>query len=304
MADEIANLSDEEVIVEEYNTKKKKAVRKWTTNETNTLIDLFEERPCLWDIFQKDYHCRDVKELAYEEMKNILGISVKDIKARLVSLRAQLGREIAKTNKTKSGQSSSQNYSSSWAYWDRLQFLRPVMNAGKSKDNLSKHSSSNISPRLDSVDDEMDTGLDSESVSSKSSRGSYKTPTRIRAEAEEKKRDLITTCIDVLKEPMPASNSVNQCPFSMYVAEKLSKFPPRTRIVAEKRITDIIFELEINEMNSSTSHPTLFYSNHTNANQNIGQQFTEERPYEMQLNPQVTTETEIRIPFLRNAVQY
>ena len=65
--------------------KRKKTVKKWTTEDTNRLIDLFEERPCLWDIFQKDYHCREKKESAYNEIKDILGVGVCDIKSRLIS---------------------------------------------------------------------------------------------------------------------------------------------------------------------------------------------------------------------------
>lgn len=100
-----------------------------------------------------------MKNKAYDEMKNIMGIIFKEIKARVVSLRAQFGRKIAKTNQKKSGQSSSQNYASSWAFWERLQFLRPVMNAGKSKDNLQKQQSSNSSSGVDYLDDDIDAGL-------------------------------------------------------------------------------------------------------------------------------------------------
>ena len=43
-------------------------------------------------------------------------------------------REVAKTNQKKSGQGVSENYKSGRIYWDRLQFLIPVIRAGKSKD--------------------------------------------------------------------------------------------------------------------------------------------------------------------------
>ena len=43
-------------------------------------------------------------------------------------------REVAKTNQKKSGQGVRENYKSGWIYWDRLQFLIPVIRAGKSKD--------------------------------------------------------------------------------------------------------------------------------------------------------------------------
>ena len=43
-------------------------------------------------------------------------------------------REVAKTNQKKSGQGFSENYKYGWIYWDRLEFLIPVIRAGKSKD--------------------------------------------------------------------------------------------------------------------------------------------------------------------------
>ena len=43
-------------------------------------------------------------------------------------------REVAKTNQKKSVQGVSENYKSGWIYCDRLQFLIPVIRAGKSKD--------------------------------------------------------------------------------------------------------------------------------------------------------------------------
>ena len=116
---------------------KKKCPRKWTEGETTSLIDLLEERPCLWNIFEKSYHSRETREQGFEELQSTLNISMVDIKAKIVSLRAQLGREIAKTKATKSGQSLTDSYKSSWIFWERLQFLTPVLNAGKSNDNLT-----------------------------------------------------------------------------------------------------------------------------------------------------------------------
>lgn len=70
-------------------------------------------------------------------MSETLDIPVGDIRAKIVSIRAQLGREITKMKRKKSGQGASESYKSNWVYWERLQFLVPVMNAGKSRDNLT-----------------------------------------------------------------------------------------------------------------------------------------------------------------------
>ena len=54
------------------------------------LIELQEERPCLWDLFCKDYrHVREKRERAYEDIENELDIDVNDIKTKIVGLTAE-----------------------------------------------------------------------------------------------------------------------------------------------------------------------------------------------------------------------
>ena len=40
----------------------KKGKKTWSDDEIEILIDLYESRPCLWDIFSKDYCKHDMKE--------------------------------------------------------------------------------------------------------------------------------------------------------------------------------------------------------------------------------------------------
>ena len=109
---------------------------KWKSGEIETRIDELEKQSCLWGVFGKDYHNREKREVAYTELEDLLDHSKQDIKAKIAGLRTQLGREIAKTNSWKSGQATSEKYKSTWVFYDKLQFLLPVMQAGKSKDNM------------------------------------------------------------------------------------------------------------------------------------------------------------------------
>ena len=77
---------------------------------------MLEVKPCFWDVFDKEYTKWDVKEIAYTEITSSLDSNIESIKARINGLWAQLGREVGKVNKTKSGQNTDELYASSWIH--------------------------------------------------------------------------------------------------------------------------------------------------------------------------------------------
>ena len=264
---EYAEIVEEDVSIKPTSSKKQKAEKlggkstakskKWTDKEIDKLLEMLESRVCLWDVSSKEYHLRDKTAKAYKEMEEALEVSAAEIKSKIVGLRAQLGREMVKVRARKSGMALSEVYESNWIYWDRLQFLTPVMEARKSKDNLidqgGKHGNTPGSPEASVIVDENGTS-DNPSISVPSQgQNSNKTPNFYsrkskKNELEIKRQELLSICINVLKEPAPSQQTASiQCPFSLYVAEKLSQFDRVTRMVAEKRITDILFELEMKE---------------------------------------------------------
>ena len=70
---------------------------------------------------------KDEGDQAYKDIETQSGVSVATVKVKI-------GRETSKCNKTKSGQSVDEVYKSSWAVWDKMQFLCPIMQVGKSLD--------------------------------------------------------------------------------------------------------------------------------------------------------------------------
>ena len=56
--------------------KEKEKNFRWTDDDIDILIDLFEERPCLWDISSKSYQKREVKERAFNEISEALNVDV------------------------------------------------------------------------------------------------------------------------------------------------------------------------------------------------------------------------------------
>ena len=68
----------------------KKTKPKWKSSEIEMLIDELENRRCLWDVFDKDYHNRDKRDVAYTELAEILKYSKQDIKTKIAGLCTQL----------------------------------------------------------------------------------------------------------------------------------------------------------------------------------------------------------------------
>ena len=69
--------------------KEKKKLRKWTELEIDTLIEMLEERVCLWDVSYKAYHMREKRGKANAETNEALDIRVVGIKTKITGLRAQ-----------------------------------------------------------------------------------------------------------------------------------------------------------------------------------------------------------------------
>ena len=83
-----------ENVIEVKPTPKRKGnkvrTRRWTDEETDILIDMFEESACLWDVFSKDYRMKDKRDKAYEKIQEELDITITEIKKK----GSQLSREV------------------------------------------------------------------------------------------------------------------------------------------------------------------------------------------------------------------
>ena len=80
---------------------KVKGAKDWKEDEVSMPTEFLEERPNLWNVFNKDYSKRDVKDTGYKEIADVFRCSITSIKGKINGLRAQYGREMAKMNKTK-----------------------------------------------------------------------------------------------------------------------------------------------------------------------------------------------------------
>lgn len=64
--------------------------RKWADNKSHVLIELLEERTCLWDIYSNDYEKRKKKENVCTELVEYFKKTSVNAKSKINTLRAQL----------------------------------------------------------------------------------------------------------------------------------------------------------------------------------------------------------------------
>ena len=126
---------------------------------------------------------------------------------------------------------------------DKLQFLQSMMKTTKIRVTFSiGNDSFQINVSFSSDEESDDIG--------KKSTPEAKPPKERKKNIEDAKTELLTSCINVLKEPSAASAAEPKEEidhFAFHIARKLKTMSRHTRILAEKRINDAIFEIEMGE---------------------------------------------------------
>ena len=204
---------------------------KWNDQTVEKLIDLYEERPCLWDISDQSYSKRDVKEKALSVLKDELDIELSIIQAKWKSLRTQYGKELAKENKTKSGQSVDELYEISWAFMQKMRFVDQVRKTAKSTPTLKLTGTSTVDEKSDKEDDKMDDSM----VSDSNTPNLPKKIKKKRVNINEEKQKLIAKCIDVLDKLKSPKRPLIEHPFALYVSHELKGLDKMRRLIAEKK---------------------------------------------------------------------
>ncbi|XP_028168705.1 uncharacterized protein LOC114358832 [Ostrinia furnacalis] len=88
----------------------------------NQLIQMIQERPCLFDYNRPDYRNRNVQDAAWLEISNKMNESVADCKERWKNIRGCYTRHLKNRNRA-SGSSSKSKYVKPYYLAEQLQFL-------------------------------------------------------------------------------------------------------------------------------------------------------------------------------------
>ena len=148
-------------------------------------------------------------------------------------------RELAKESKTKSGQSTDDVYESSWPFMEKMRFVEQVKKTARSTSFLKLSDPQSVIEGESEHEDEMQ----NDSLNSDFNRSLVeKSAKRERVNPTEQKQKLMAKCNDVLDRPKEAGD-----PFVLYVSQQLKNLDKRRKILAEKRINDMLFELQFEE---------------------------------------------------------
>lgn len=165
-----------------------------------------------------------------------------EIRSQLTKLRQVLGQNVNKVKNVKSGQSTDDLLKPTWRYCSSS----PCMNAKRSRDTLALSS------------DNEDTSVTVPSASKPKRQTKTKANNHLLV-----KEELMKECITALKVNEPPPPKIAEELFGNFVAEKLKALDRRQKMIAEKRITDILFDLEMESMatsfnyKSQSTYPTV-----------------------------------------------
>jgi len=97
----------------------------WTNEKVLSLIDLYRDRPVLWDCRLKQYRNRNKRMDALLEISGRLRVEKEEIERKIKNLVCHLSRELKKEREsTKSGAGTDQVYKSKWFCYDSMLFLK------------------------------------------------------------------------------------------------------------------------------------------------------------------------------------
>ena len=235
-------------------TRRVKHERSWKDEEIETLIGPYEERVCLWDFGSEEYVNQDGKDLAYEqvdeEMKKY-NISREKFKSKWKGLRGQFMREKVGERKKKSGQASNEVYISKWKWFQHLKFLATVntnVSNTKGYDTMNKASTSCV------------TVEDADEIAT------VKTPKKMRGEVE-KKMLVLDKAVGILNEHKKiteAKQLTEKEHFGMLVAKTLAPLSGRSKLIRQKKISDVLSKAEMqataNQENGRFGFSDLLYN--------------------------------------------
>ncbi|XP_072386709.1 uncharacterized protein [Diabrotica undecimpunctata] len=97
----------------------------WNEENTQNLLDMYHERPVLWNSRLADYKDRNKRRDALLEISVSFGVEKEEIKKKIRYLLSHFAREVKKEKDSeKSGNGTEETYKSKWFAYKLMEFLK------------------------------------------------------------------------------------------------------------------------------------------------------------------------------------
>ena len=237
-----------------------KEEKEWVPEEVEKLIDYYRDNEELWNHNIAEYRDRRLKELNLKSLSTLFpGQSVDEIKKEWTTLKTIFSREVKKEEGSKvSGTGTDSVYSSSWRYFKSMLFIKGT---------------DDIDPQTSTLD------VDVENVEPRPHKKPRSSKVTLAKEMEEVKLELYKEAVKCLQMPVtqvpitPTSSSHNDeiTSFLKSIEMTLRQFSRRDFTRAKKRISDVMFDLEMEILHGESAQPQVSkhlmpFSNVTNYN--------------------------------------
>ncbi|CAD7078071.1 unnamed protein product [Hermetia illucens] len=207
----------------------------------------------LWKCDQKGYSNKQLRSDALHKLSEKYGADVKAIKCKIKNLRSYFCKEFQKTQTKKSGSGTNEVYESNWFAYKHLLLLKDVNVPLPTKDSIVEKNAQQGSNTHDIEETIANEGLEEMDTSN-----SFRKPAADGKITKKRRRNVTTNVSDEREEEaynfMKAVSEMKTMDeysaFGDYIAHKIRKLKSATlRSIAQNRINNIIFQLEISHEN-------------------------------------------------------
>ncbi|KAG8332140.1 uncharacterized protein LOC124372360 [Homalodisca vitripennis] len=119
-------------------------VMEWTNDKVCQLIELYRDKPVLWDCRLKGYKDRNKKQDALQEIADVFGVDKAVVEKKIKNLVCHFLREIKKErDSSKSGAGNSDVYKSKWFCYNNMLFLQDRNTPNETTDTITQDEHTN-----------------------------------------------------------------------------------------------------------------------------------------------------------------
>ncbi|XP_077283571.1 uncharacterized protein LOC143909453 [Arctopsyche grandis] len=236
-------------------------IREWTNEETYLLIDLYKEKPSLWDPTHYEYKLRSKRYKCWMEMSKIFNCNVTDLRKKMESLLTSFRRERQRCEATKKLGDSTDDivYKSKWFGFEKMKFL------------IYKFTPRVFLDTMDMADDSLKV-----SVGDSTDKRNLNNPTMNRRKVFKslKKLNLVRNATlnrraeetyNIMQALKRRNERDSSSTFGEHIANKHRTYSSRTKTMVEHFISKLIFEADMGRYESNYSfdaasiHPPISY---------------------------------------------